>query len=276
MLAKLITIALSVQFIQSVSVNRCRDGNRIDKRETLIELNETASEEFFFQGDIVLTSAQEETLRRNSLLRTGTRNLARRWPKNGNGLVIIPYTIRSDAGYTERGFEIIRDALESIGSSSCIRFVPRAHEDDYLEFFSGGGCFAPLGRTGGRQSVSIRRDQCLEKGKVIHEVFHALGFTHMHNRVDRDDYIRVFPEHLMYANWLRHFDKIDSSAFNDFGTPYDLASVMHYPKYAFARAGQSSILPCDPAFDKVIGYAKEMSQGDIKRLNMMYECWRKP
>lgn len=275
MLIKLIIIALSLHYSRSVSVNRCQDRGRIDKRETPIELNETSTDDFF-QGDILLTDEQQVILKSGMMLRTGTKKVASRWPKNRNGLVIIPYTFRGDSGFNKDGIDIMKRAMESIGSLSCIRFIPRRHEDDYIEFFSGGGCFSALGKVGGRQNISIRRDQCLQEGKVIHELFHALGFTHMHNRIDRDEYIQVFPENLLYANWRRHFEKIDSSAFDDFDTPYDLLSVMHYPKYAFASARKSSILPCNSTYDEVIGNVKEMSQGDVERLNKMYECWRKP
>lgn len=265
-------IIIAVQFICSDGFNRCLHQNRIDKRSLTVS---NFSQEFF-QGDILLTDEQKNLLSNHRMMRTGVRNVVLRWPKNQNGMVIIPFTIREDAEYTESEVQIIQSAMESIESVSCIRFVPRFYEEDFIEFFSGGGCFSKLGKVGGRQGISVKRGRCVTEPEVTHEVIHALGFTHIHNRQDRDDFVEVFPENLEYETWISYFDKIDFNNFDDFGTPYDYLSVMHYPRYAFAKAYESSILPCDSSYDDVIGFAKEMSHGDIERLTRMYECSVKP
>ena len=51
-------------------------------------------------------------------------------------------------------------------------------------------CFSSIGRVGGRQVVSLH-DNCKYRGKVVHEILHALGFFHEHSRSDRDKYIKV-------------------------------------------------------------------------------------
>lgn len=209
--------------------NRCVDQNAIYKRSVTVP---DLSEEFF-QGDIELSDEQKNLMSNHRTSRTGVRDIVVRWPKSENGLVIIPYSISRNSGYTKREINSIEGAMRAIQSVSCIRFVPQYAEKDYLEFFSGGGCFSKLGKIGGRQGVSIKRGECVRKSQISHEIFHALGFTHMHNRSDRDKYIQIYPENLKYANWMRHFDKIDSRYFDDYGTSYDLLSVMHYPRYLF-------------------------------------------
>lgn len=269
MFVSTLVIALSVQFIYCDGVSRCVNQNLVAKRSVKVP---DLSEEFF-QGDIKLTDEQRDLMSNQREGRTGVRDIVVRWPKTKSGLVIIPFTIDINSGYTRREIGSIKGAMKSIQSVSCVRFVPRHVEKDYLEFFSGGGCFSKLGKTGGRQGVSIRRGECVRKSQVSHEIFHALGFTHMHNRGDRDKYIQIYPENLKYANWIKHFEKIDSAFFDDYGTAYDLLSVMHYPKSAFSAAyNASTILPCDSAYDNVIGYVKELSEGDIERLTKMYQC----
>lgn len=278
-----IIIVVIVQVIHSSGFNRCldqaTDGEGITQNIILTRsaVNKRSSRvldvsEEFFQGDIVLTDNQKNLLSNHREMRTGVRDVVKRWPKNESGLVIVPYYIDLNSGYTKRELQIIKAAMKSIQTVSCIKFVPRYDEEDFIIFFSGRGCYATLGRVGGMQAVSIKRGECVKVVQVTHEILHALGFTHMHNRQDRDEFIQIYPDNLGSGNWLRHFDKIDSRLFNDFGTPYDLLSVMHYPKTAFAKARHITILPCNSTFDDAIGNVREMSRGDIERLTRMYEC----
>ncbi len=64
-----------------------------------------------------------------------------------------------------------------------------------------------MGRQGGEQLVSIEAEICTFKGVVLHEIFHALGFLHEHNRPDRDDYIDILWDNVdpeMYNNLTRY------------------------------------------------------------------------
>ncbi|KAF2349818.1 Peptidase M12A, partial [Trinorchestia longiramus] len=81
-----------------------------------------------------------------------------------------------------------------------------------------GSC---VGRQGGEQILNVSSDTT-NRGSVAHEMLHALGFGHEHNRVDRDLYITV------------HFDNIRSEywPYSDgeyvLGSlPYDYTSILH-------------------------------------------------
>lgn len=53
-----------------------------------------------FQGDIVLTSNQEEFFN-GKVPKTGLLSLAKRWPKNSLGQVVVPYTFNAAAGFSK-------------------------------------------------------------------------------------------------------------------------------------------------------------------------------
>lgn len=71
---------------------------------------------------------------------------------------------------------IMRIAMNDIEQNSCIRFVKRSKETDFVRFFSGDGCSSRLGKIGGMQNISLQRPECMSHGTIIHELVHALGF----------------------------------------------------------------------------------------------------
>lgn len=157
------------------------------------------------------------------------------------------------------------DAIELV---SCIRFKPRKYAKDYLNIFPGKYCKSHLGRTGGPQPLSLNSRVCFEKGIIIHELLHALGYIHMHNRPDRDKYVKIMWKNIA-PQWFSEFDKVNPSNFNHLGTPYDYQSIMHYGATAFTKNGGITILTKN---GEEIGQRFGLSKGDIRRINNKYKC----
>jgi Astacin (Peptidase family M12A) len=67
------------------------------------------------------------------------------------------------------------EGLIEIMRRTCVIFVYRSSETDYVEVINGNGCYSMLGRIGGRQEISLQRNGCVYKGTTIHEFIHALG-----------------------------------------------------------------------------------------------------
>jgi hypothetical protein len=160
------------------------------------------------------------------LARTGTRW---RWP---NG--VIPYTINEEdfpPGDTgER--RAIRAAVDEWNTRTTITIQPRRGEANYIEFVradEAGACSSDVGR---RQFPGAQQIPCNPgSGALVHEIGHAAGLFHEHQREDRNTFVTVFVQNARsdkQGNFPRHIDDAD-----DIG-PYDYGSVMHYNPRSFA------------------------------------------
>ncbi|XP_068585116.1 high choriolytic enzyme 1-like [Cebidichthys violaceus] len=188
-----------------------------------------------------------------------------KWEQASDGMVYVPYAIADH--YTSRERAIIERGLQSFHSVSCIRFVPRTSERDYIHIQSLDGCYSYVGRRFNEQALSLMQQGCLYHDVVQHELLHALGFKHEQCRSDRDQHIRILWENVI-PGWEYAFDKINTL---NQGIPYDYNSVMQYSKFAFSKNNQPTMEPIpDPNVE--FGVATEMSQNDITRLNRLYNC----
>jgi hypothetical protein len=88
---------------------------------------------------------------------------------------------------------MIEEALNEYHKKTCIKFVYRTSEPDYISIEnSQTGCWSSVGRVGGKQVVNLQVPGCLNKvGTAIHELLHAVGFLHEQNRSDRDEYVFI-------------------------------------------------------------------------------------
>lgn len=78
-----------------------------------------------FEGDMVLEEKQRRALL--GLEKTGLINTNYRWP---NG--VVPYVL-ADGYFTQGQVEQIERGLRAIEAASCIRFVNRTVEENYVE-----------------------------------------------------------------------------------------------------------------------------------------------
>ncbi|EAT36357.1 AAEL011543-PA [Aedes aegypti] len=212
-----------------------------------------------FEGDIVLDSTQEEIIATG---RTALIGPSYRWPN-----YVVFYAI--EAGhFTTSQQTAIQTALEEIMAVSCVKFVPRTTQTDYVRVTGEyTGCWSYLGHIGGAQQLNLQPNGCMSKGTIMHEFLHSLGFVHMQSASDRDFFVKI--------NWgaiiggkSSNFNRYDSTVINDFGIPYDYYSVMHYRANAFTVNGDDTIIPIESGV--TIGQRVGLSYKDIKRLNHLY------
>jgi Astacin (Peptidase family M12A) len=140
---------------------------------------------------------------------------------------IVPYVI--DSGFSPQAVKDIERALDEWRLKTCLTFVPRTTQANFLKFQFVPGPGAPtqgcvssaLGVQGGEQQISCGDPVYAGWLGVTHEIGHAIGLAHEHQRPDRDMYITMAPT--TDGNLV-----IDHSS-----TPiggYDCVSMMHYDK----------------------------------------------
>uniref|UniRef100_A0A669FA69 Metalloendopeptidase n=1 Tax=Oreochromis niloticus TaxID=8128 RepID=A0A669FA69_ORENI len=214
-----------------------------DISTTILRMN-NGSTEFLVEGDILLPKNRNTT-------KCPNKNYSCRCPKSPtSGNVDVPYVL-SDK-YDDGEKKTILEAMKGFETATCVRFVPRTAEEAYLSTEPRYGCFSLVGRIGDKQVVSLQRFGCVQHGIIQHELLHALGFYHEHTRPAHQDY---------YID----FYKKDSYNLN---TKYDYSSVMT----AFGITPESETLTPIPNPNVPIGQIVGMSDIDILRVNILYQC----
>uniref|UniRef100_A0A7N8WQL2 Metalloendopeptidase n=1 Tax=Mastacembelus armatus TaxID=205130 RepID=A0A7N8WQL2_9TELE len=235
-----------------------QEGSREENPDTVdittqILMTNNGTNEILLEGDMLVP-------RTRNALKCYNQNC--RWKKGSNGLVTIPYTISSEFTSSER--QVISQAMNAFRSTTCIRFVPRQNENDYISIENLSGCYSSLGRVGGKQVLSLNRQGCIYQGIIQHELNHGLGFQHEQSRSDRDSYVRINWENIAPQN-AYNFNKEDT---NNLNTPYDYSSIMHYGRTAFSIQGMDTITPI-PNPNVPIGQRNGFSQWDITRIKLI-------
>lgn len=104
------------------------------------------------------------------------------------------------------------------------------------------GCWSSVGKIGGKQELNLQSPGCLSKiGTPLHELMHAVGYTHEQNRWERDNYVDIVWSNIQQGK-DNNFKKSTKELTDGFGVPYDFNSVMHYSEKAFSVNGKPTIV----------------------------------
>jgi hypothetical protein len=107
-------------------------------------------------------------------------------------------------------------------------------------------------------------------GAIQHELLHVLGMFHEHSRPDRDEYIEIVWENIE-PHYEINFRKGNEEFMDTFGLPYDYESLMHYPRNAFSKNGNYTIVARDDPFRR-LGQFKAPTFFDLEKVRRMYNC----
>ncbi|KAH8413551.1 hypothetical protein KR009_012278 [Drosophila setifemur] len=204
--------------------------------------------------------------------RNGLRNETYRWPNR-----IVYYYINMNID-TEHRNHILR-GIRLIELNSCLLFKEATTDQEYYINVTSeaGGCYSYVGHLNRVQQLNLQNypleQGCFRQGTIIHEFLHALGFYHQQSTWDRDEYVTIVEENITEGT-ENNFNKYSNETVEDYGEPYDYASVLHYTAYAFSKNGEMTIVPLQEGAEEIMGQRLQMTQSDINKLNTMYKCPR--
>lgn len=148
-----------------------------------------------------------------------------------------------------------------------IQFIQRTTQANYIRVFKDGTSnYSYLGYQGGMQNLSLADSN---PGVAIHELGHALGLIHEHQRSDRNTKIWVNPAVANTGNYTRYTNSYNYSTF-------DWNSIMLYGSSPYGSSWTMLKLPNNTPFTNTIEYWRSQgsyalpSGSDVNAVNYMY------
>ncbi|CAG2120078.1 unnamed protein product [Medioppia subpectinata] len=182
----------------------------------------------------------------------------------------IPYVIGSDLADKK---SLILEAMNRYHQNTCIRFMERTTEYDYIYLAKVDGCSSYVGRIGGKQLLSLS-DGCHNVGTIVHELGHVVGFYHEHQRSDRDQYLEIYTQNIR-ANYEGQFTKLGPND-NRLIVPFDFNSIMLYGPLAFSKDSISKTMGPKAQYssERMVEVNEKygLSKLDITAVQKLYQC----
>ena len=161
--------------------------------------------------------------------------------------------------------ERVIKAMEEWDEKTNIKFIQREDEFSYVEIMWGFEYAAHVGMRGGRQHIILM--YFCDYSAVLHELGHAVGLNHEHQRADRDKYVEIVWDNIE-EGMGHNFTKLREDS-QPVITPYDFKSIMHYGSYAFSNNHKKTIIKKEcPAC--IIPQGSKITTWDIEKVNYLY------
>ncbi|UJR06761.1 hypothetical protein I4U23_011048 [Adineta vaga] len=166
--------------------------------------------------------------------------------------IVVYYYFASNMEKKEKYKKVVKEAIQDIEAAAPgIKFKNSYETQNCIRicYSSKRESSSAVGMRGGIQTLKLG---WATKGNVLHELMHALGFLHQHQREDRSEYVSV------RASKKKTPDYEKKGVHG--GGRYDANSIMHYP--------------CDATMRDIKLWARHnsecLSNGDKIALNVLY------
>ncbi|XP_054719525.1 zinc metalloproteinase nas-15-like [Uloborus diversus] len=120
----------------------------------------------------------------------------------------------------------------------------------------------------GEQEIVLNAVNCDDRGEILHEMMHTVGFNHEHNRIDRDQYIKVNFLNIP-LEWRNQYTADEEWTFNSLG-PYDFYSLMHYEIQSPDRKKPAFTILKDNVNATLVGQRMFLSEIDKQKIRSLY------
>lgn len=174
----------------------------------------------------------------------------------------VPYTFGSTVTTAHR--YIVTQAMNAISSCTGVRFVTaNTSHPNKIKICDSSYNQSYCGMQGGTQEVEIYN---YNKGIIMHELLHALGFYHEQSRSDRDSYVNILWDNIQSGkehNFYKYNASLNTGAL-------DYGSIMMYGPTDFSV--DPSTLPTIVRKDG-LSYSKQrdsLSISDINGIRRIY------
>eukprot|EP00092_Neocalanus_flemingeri_P002387 GFUD01002553.1.p1 GENE.GFUD01002553.1~~GFUD01002553.1.p1 ORF type:complete len:448 (+),score=77.44 GFUD01002553.1:123-1466(+) len=248
----------------------------------------------FIEGDILVNDDEDLTGNPDILGGAILADPSRLWP---GGIVYYrfdrTFQDRINMDKVRQMMTYIETTVQDSEGQSCIIFEENQSKIDFVLITADGGgissgtkCFSQLGRAGGKQILNLDLS-CLNNFTIVHELVHSLGFTHEHNRPDRDKYVTVHSENILRSrqNDFKKRERGNSKWFeagdvDTQNTPFDFQSVLLYPPSVTSSKSISvngkPILeynsPLIPSWPSFAPDEKPLTVIDTVEISLAYNC----
>jgi len=262
---RLLLLLLSLSLLLFVSCGGEEDVNEdVDGSEGVENVESSGlvdkGDYYLFGGDMKLYKEDpnhklliDSILGKEGITHRGVKKLITPlWP---GGIVTYRF---EDLSKSEK--KAVRDAMDKLEKIAGVKFIENSTVGVYKIWKSNDTADGKLGAsTVGYSDYANYEFISKEEGTILHELLHGLGFSHEHQRPDRDKYIKV-----LYKNIIKsahhNFKKLNGDVVTH--GKYDYDSIMHYTAAAASKNNSITIETIDPKYQNKIGQHDKLSKSD--------------